>query len=878
MSKKSIGIVLSIIIVASVFAIYFYINELGNEKASPAEVIPPESVLVLKVNNPGVLLKNLSSKNRIWRSLDSSNLLYSLLNNFSSIDSLLSKHQDFYDILMNKPLFIAIGIDSTEGFTTLFVKQVKSKLILNDLSSLLNEHFEDIRVKKISENILSLNIYSEDSLYIQIYDGILTVSPQIGLLKFRKEDKQQILTYSKDVTALEKFINSPAKKSDAQLFINYSDFNKLAGRSLTKKGEGIINLISDFALWTETDIKIKKEEILFNGFSVTDTLNNYLRRFKGQTPLSNIVIDIIPFNTILLINQCYSDFGDFVKSDQPAEYNRIISEIGNEVALINNAYPGDNYKKKTYAAIHLANGINSRKTFINLAKTSGSRIEEKYTTYTLRKINDPDFLKNIFGKIFSDISENWFTFIDDYVVFANSSESLLNFVRLYDTGKTLDLNENFKMFSDNISTKSNLLIYFQPGAIVPFANLFADNLLSEELQKYKENIDDIQAIALQYSSTSEMFYTSFYLKHNKSKKEENLALWKAELDDIIYGKPTLVWDHKSKNYNTVVFDNMSNMYLINARGQIVWKKRIDGKPQSEIYEVDFYKNGKIQYLFNTKDFIYLIDKNGDFVKGYPIKLNPYATNGLSLFDYKKNRDYRIMIAQADKKVYNYTIKGKKVTGWSKSKTKDIVKERITRIVADKKDYFIITDISNNISIVNRRGNERIKLKNNFNKARNSSYYANSTNSKGIILTTNDKGKLVYISSSGSLQYTDFGEFSPLHYFLYADFKGNGTNEFIYLDGRELKVFDRFKKVLFSYEFSAEINQKPILFNLGRKRKALGIVSSSEKAIYLFDQYGNTIINRGLVGQTPFTVGSVNNDNELNLITASGNVLYNYRIQ
>ncbi len=878
MSNKSIGIVLSIILVASVLAIYFYINELGSKKACLVDVIPQESVFVLKINNPEALLKDFASKNRIWRSLDSNNLVYRLLNNFSSIDSILSKHQDFYDILLNKSLFIAIGIDSIEGYTTLLVKQVKSKLTSNEVHLFLKERFEDLKVKVISENILSLNFNSQDSLYIQIYDGVLTVSPQIDLLKFRNENKQQILTYSRDITALEKFIKSPVNKADAQLFINYSVFDKLAGRSLTKKGGGIISQVSDFALWTETDIKIKKDEILFSGFTVTDTVDNYLRRFKGQAPLSNRVINIIPFNTILLINQCYSDFNDFVKSDQSAEHSEIISEIGHEVALVNNAYPGDNFNKKTYAVIQLANGINSQKSFIQLAKASGSRIEEKYTTYTIRKINNSDFLINSFGEMFSDISENWFTFIDDYVVFANSNESLVNFIRLYDTGKTLDLNENFKIFSDNISTKSNLLIYFQPGAIVPFASLFADNLLSKELKKYKENTNDIQAVALQYSSISDMFYTSFYLKHNKSKKEENLALWKVELDDIIYEKPTLVWDHNTKNYNTVVFDNMSNMYLINAQGQIVWKMRIDGKPQSEIYEVDFYKNGKIQYLFNTKDFLYLIDKNGNFVKGYPIKLNPHATNGLSLFDYKKNKDYRIMIAQADKKVYNYTIKGKKVTGWSKSKTKDIVKERITRIVADKKDYFIVTDIANNITIVNRRGNERIKLKDNFNKARNSSYYANSTNSKGIILTTDDKGKLVYISSSGLLQYTDFGEFSPLHYFLYADFKGNGTNEFIYLDGRELKVFDRFKKVLFSYEFSTEVNQKPILFNLGRKRKALGIVSSSEKAIYLFDQNGNTIINRGLVGQTPFTVGSLNNDNELNLITASGNILYNYRIQ
>ena len=157
MSNKSIGIVLSIIIVASVFAIYFYINELGSEKASPVDVIPKESVFVLKINNPEVLLKDFASKNRIWRSLDSNNLFYKLFNNFSCIDSILSKHQDFYDILLNKPLFIAIGIDSTEGYTTLLVKQVKSKLTSNEVHSFLKERFENLKVKVISENILSLN-------------------------------------------------------------------------------------------------------------------------------------------------------------------------------------------------------------------------------------------------------------------------------------------------------------------------------------------------------------------------------------------------------------------------------------------------------------------------------------------------------------------------------------------------------------------------------------------------------------------------------------------------------------------------------------------------------------------------------------------------
>ncbi len=115
-------------------------------------------------------------------------------------------------------------------------------------------------------------------------------------------------------------------------------------------------------------------------------------------------------------------------------------------------------------------------------------------------------------------------------------------------------------------------------------------------------------------------------------------------------------------------------------------------------------------------------------------------------------------------------------------------------------------------------------------------------------------------------------------FIYNDFKGDGVNEFIFLDGRELKVYDRFKKILFSYEFNSQINEEPVIFSLGRRTKALGVVLAEERTIYLFDQNGNTIINKGIVGQTPFTVGSVNNDDELNLITASGNVLFNYRIK
>jgi len=869
MSNKGIGIILAFIMAAVVGVLYFLMNEDVQKKGEVTGVLLPNTAFVIKVNHPGDLLKKMATnKNTMWKSLEPSSIFHKLITNFDLVDSILSDHPSLKQAVFSEPFFVATSIDRSGEFHTLLVGSLTGELNPEKLYAFLTDNFTGLKVELVHADMLRL-LFDVDTVYLRLSHGLITASREQALLLDRKKTTKDAIPEE-----LKSFLKNATEKTDARLYINYPLLNNLLNDQLTDRGKNLIQFFADIAESTETDVKIKNKEILFSGFTAADSSHTFLSSFNGQEPLPNKVINIIPYNTILLVNQCFSDFKSYADRAGLADPYGLVNETGNEVTFVNNAGKGDELLQQFYAVIHLANGAHSRKALEKIA--SGKK--KNYEHYVFRKINDKEFLKKTYGEMFGSITGNWFVFIEDYAVFANSTESLENFIRLYTTGKTLDLNDNFKTFSDDISSKSNVLVYLKPEALISYAGLFTDKKTAEKLAAYEDNLAGIQGLVLQYSAGKERMYTSFFMKQGDQTKEENLALWKVELNENIYGKPALVWDHRTKTYNTIVFDVMSNMYLISNRGQIQWKKRVDGPPLSEIYEVDYYKNGKTQYLFNTKDFIYLIDRNGDFVKGYPIKINPAATNGLSLFDYKNNKDYRLMIAQADKFVYNYTLKGKKVQGWKKPKTKDIVKDRIYRIVANGKDYFIIPDISDNILIVNRRGEKRIKLKGNLEKARYSAFYPNKTNSKGIIITTDKKGRLVYITSSGKIAYTVFGDFSPAHFFLYGDFDGNRTSDFLFLDGKELKVFDRFKKLLFSYTFDADITEKPVIFDLGKKRKALGVVSSAEKTIYLFDQSGHTIISRGLVGETPFTIGSVNNDRELNLITASGNVLYNYRIK
>ena len=169
---------------------------------------------------------------------------------------------------------------------------------------------------------------------------------------------------------------------------------------------------------------------------------------------------------------------------------------------------------------------------------------------------------------------------------------------------------------------------------------------------------------------------------------------------------------------------------------------------------------------------------------------------------------RIVLAQADNIIHAYTLNGKKVKDWKNPKTEANIEENIAFVESENNAYFVVTDKNETAQLFNKNGSS-IKLKKPIEKSTFSTFYKNKTNSKGELLTTNKDGKLTYISGKGKIQYTDFGNFSPEHYFLYEDFNGDGIMDFIYIDGKKLTVFDRFKKVLFSYTFKSEIKRAPV---------------------------------------------------------------------
>ena len=79
-------------------------------------------------------------------------------------------------------------------------------------------------------------------------------------------------------------------------------------------------------------------------------------------------------------------------------------------------------------------------------------------------------------------------------------------------------------------------------------------------------------------------------------------------------------------------DDRHTVYLINDVGRVLWKLPLGQQINSEVYQVDLFKNGKLQYLFSTPDKMYLIDRNGNAAGRFPVAFKGKCEQGISVYD------------------------------------------------------------------------------------------------------------------------------------------------------------------------------------------------------------------------------------------------------
>lgn len=129
--------------------------------------------------------------------------------------------------------------------------------------------------------------------------------------------------------------------------------------------------------------------------------------------------------------------------------------------------------------------------------------------------------------------------------------------------------------------------------------------------------------------------------------------------------------------------------LQDESGKDLWGVPFKKKFCGFVQDVDYYNNGKIQFLFAAGSELYMIDRLGRFVSGFPVDLGKEIVLGPVAYDFTGAKGYTAVVVYKDNTVGYIDLHGKTVSGWNGITPDETIKFIPELLEAGKDRYWIV---------------------------------------------------------------------------------------------------------------------------------------------------------------------------------------------
>lgn len=914
--------VLVILLAVIVFLFVFRPDSTGE----PVRAIPADASVIIRVNNFSRVSQILDGGNNLVDDLLAMQGMKQLKTQISFVDSLYNSNADVKLLLQSQPFFISAHFTGKESISCMFTIKmqpgISEKEIDRIVSSLINNKGTILERKYEGVNIREISLLDQQD----IGNFAFTVTDGLFLLSFSTITLEDAIrqVWSEESSAQQNELNDMLASADknstvfANLFVNFKELPRSFSTLVNADFKAEVRSFDTFANWAELDMNVLSDLLLFNGFiHAPDSAITVSALFLDQNPQKVYADEILPGSVSAMLALSFSDIGMYVNSykdyleerGQLTSYNNNLKSlstaygtdfldefsqlIDNEITLALDAGSDDEEPLRTYIVMHVkSQSLAETKltAILHRIAAANSRSVESYThrykfdnelSFNIYHLPVRKFSSKLFGSILGVLDEHYYVILDNFLVFSSDPESLQQLIRKYILNRTLITDAVYADFKNSLSPRSNLYFFCRLEKAPETFAKYLDRDFIRTLEELRDGFLKVQAFGFQVYTNNRMLYNNLLLKYIPEIREKAETIWESKLDTLMDFKPIFVVNHNTKQNEVFVQDLSNNIYLINQAGRILWKIPLDETINSDVYQVDYFKNGKLQFLFSSRNFIHLIDRNGNYVDKYPLRLRSPAATGLSLFDYDKNKDYRIFIPCEDRRIYVYTLAGSLVSGWQFDKSESEVSHPVQYVRDGERDYIIFGDKMKTY-ILDRKGSPRATVQEYFQKSKYNGFIIELNRSSGetSIVTTDTTGRVYHIYLNGQVRTVELSKFTADHYFEYRDLDGDGLWEYIFLDNNTLTVFSGKGKKLFEVSFREKITCRPTIFNFSVSDLKIGIVARQDNLIYLVNNDGSFYPGFPLQGNTLFSIGMFGDpESRFNLLVGSrDNFLYNYSIR
>ena len=886
-------------------------------KQNPAyKAVPQKSPLIIEVKDQEGFFKALKGDNPLFVEFRHIPEFENMVSNISRFRDFVSSRSGISNLLKSKSIIVSVNPSGKNQLANLFLIQMNDPnesssvvdVVLRELGSeytVSRKNYDNIPV--ITAKSATLNFYfaCANDVFMASEDFILVEEA------IRQSNSENLLN-NKEFIEVYKTIEETAL---ANVFINHQTISQVLSKVVAPEIRKTLTQIASYSNWSGLDLSAKSTELELNGYSVTrDSSDNYLNVFHNQEAQKLTIDKAIPVSSSYFVALNLKNPGLYIDQYEsylrtkgnyyPREMNliefkkktntdpvKLIKElVANQVAgVYSNINKSNPYQNRFFVA-ELINSSDAKEKlgkafseYSRLGKTGDEKMITEYAiggkkAHNIYRLPIANMAESLFGRAFSGINAQYFALYEKYLICGDNLPGMKNYLQSLATGKTLANDSIYQANIKESQPKPNFYMYSRIPKVFRLKDVLFKSEVGAMLSQNEDVIRKFSTLTWQFSVSDRMVKNRIALKYDPNFKEEPQAIWQLKLERQLARKPVLVLNHKDlPNREVIVCDNQNNVSLINKEGLVLWTINIPGEIISDIHQTDLYQNNRLQYVFNTRTQLYVIDRVGNKFGKFPITLKSMASNGVMIVDYGKNKEFRFFIAGEDRKIYAFDRWGNLVKNWNFAGSETPITKPGMRIVVGDKDYLIFSD-KQNTYFLDRQGKSRDIQAAPFDHSGNQMYFVNNDNPR--LISTDQQGRIHILDFAGQAEIKEVGKFGSAHRFVAADLDGNNSPEYIFADDKKLSIFTLDGKKAAEHSFPDVISETPFVCTMGAGNTKIGVVIKGENKVYLLDKNGTVMRGLPLEGDTDFILGKFNDSNAwFNLIVgAQGNMLVNYRIE
>lgn len=692
-----------------------YSHFFKNENKEVWDFVPNNALAVYDIQNAtevynsfketgfGQGIKKLDLWNEVRKAFspsDTSKYNDQFIENLKSIQLLISVHA-----VAKERTDLIYFINTSQNSNGLIQEYINE--LINETSSALNRReYNGRNIFEIEGDEFECSYFIEDGVIIISQTSFL-IEDVIRTISLPKEGAYK-MSHAKSLRA------NKLKNDHGDLYINTERLNVFL-KTFTSQLD-----IEKIASSTFMDVKVTDNLMSLSGFTYSGK-NDYLNVMKDQKAAKISISSYIPNTTYSVFHTGISDASLWYDNYKKQlglkslldkwDTERMAQWMGKELVLINlNTQHGEVQGKLLFIDTQDVNdALNELNTLAEdvAVQSQDTVFYENYGGVLIKELNLPEFPEKLFGDIYEGFLVSYYAIIDNYVVLSNGIESmhtLINSIEQENTwGRTLDKSQ---WLSHTLEEASLSYFFDYTQSVTPLKNTLNDTW-KKHLESNGEVMKGFGMGAIQFSNIDGQFYTNMILQYDLEKTKPISLNFDTEsttyLEHITITKPFVVQNHnKPQVREVIVQDSVNNIYLIDNKGAIIWQDSIGQELNSNIYQIDYYKNKKLQYLFAAGQIIYLLDRNGNHVEDFPLDVG-FEITQLSVMDYDHTKNYRILAAEKNGNLHMYDKEKNNLEGWTPRKMEESLLTMPRHVRVRGKDAIIVTQSDGKIYVLNRKG-------------------------------------------------------------------------------------------------------------------------------------------------------------------------------